>query len=139
MSAQASLQLPDIPGKAEGSSACPSTSGLQMHIHPHISFVSALTPFLVCPPLSINLKPVYLCSECTSKKSGICDLILWQGGSIFNTEVKLVQKFFFNRKIFNVKYCLLKEIFRSINLFQMNRTRNVFSIFQNPANYFQKH
>lgn len=57
---------------------------------------------------------------------------------IFFTQVKvkLGQKFFFSRKIFNVNYFLLKEISRGTDLVHMSRIRNVFSAFQNLANDF---
>lgn len=55
------------------------------------------------------------------------------------SEVKLDQKFLFNRKIFNVKYFLLKDLPRGTPLFHMSRIRDVFSTFQNHADYFQKH
>lgn len=78
-----------------------------------------------------------------SDKSGICGL----GGGFFAffnkevkvKEVKLGQKFFLSRKIFDVKYFLLKDIARGTELFHMSRIGNVFSTFQNPTNDFQKH
>jgi len=59
--------------------------------------------------------------------------------AFFNTEVRLGHKFFFSRKTLNVKYFLLKEIHRGTDLFHISRMNKVFNIFQNPANYFQKH
>lgn len=58
----------------------------------------------------------------------------------FNIEVKikLGQKLFSRKKIFNFKYFILKELFKGTDIFHANRIRNAFSTFQNPANDFQK-
>lgn len=53
-------------------------------------------------------------------------------------KIKLGRKFFSARKIFNVKYFILKEISKGTDVFHMSKIRNIFSTFLNPAIDFQK-
>lgn len=97
--------------------------------------ISVPASFLLFHSLFRNMSAVYLCSKCASWQS-----VIFFSYFFFNTEVKikLGQKLFSRKKIFNFKYFILKELFKGTDIFHANRIRNAFSTFQNPANDFQK-
>lgn len=89
ISVQGSLQLLATPGKAEGSSAC-----------------SAPSPFSLPQPHICSLLPFYKCAQSVQENEQQVGNLCFGWFFFLLAQVKHGQKFFFSRKIFNVKYFL---------------------------------